>query len=164
MGAQGKRCGHIRAALHKPMPTRLNHTMLRVRDPEASLAFYRDHLGMELAGRRDFPDAAFSLYFLSFPGTSAEEGVLELTHNHGTESDPGFPGYHSGNEDPRGFGHICITVDDLADAVAGFDAAGYNFVKRPEDGTLRHIAFVRDPDGYWVEVVEHGAMRAILKG
>lgn len=136
--------------------------MLRVRDPQASLAFYRDHLGMELIGQRDFPDAKFSLYFLSFPGTEASEGVLELTHNHGTESDPHFSGYHDGNADPRGFGHICITVDSLEEAVAGFDAAGVEFVKRPEDGTMRHIAFVRDPDGYWVEVVEHAAMQAIL--
>ena len=146
------------------MPARLNHTMLRVRDPEASLAFYRDHLGMEVIRRRDFPDAAFSLYFLSFPGTSTEEGILELTHNHGTESDPDFSGYHDGNSEPRGFGHICITVDNLAEAVAGFDAAGYDFAKRPEDGRMNHIAFVRDPDGYWVEVVEHAAMRGISGG
>ena len=146
------------------MPSRLNHTMLRVRDPEASLSFYRDHLGMELVGRRDFPEAAFSLYFLSFPGTSTDEGVLELTHNHGTESDPAFRPYHNGNSDPRGFGHICITVDDLDRAVAGFDAAGWNVIKRPESGAMRGLAFVEDPDGYWVEVVEHGRMQAILRG
>ena len=146
------------------MPTRLNHTMLRVRDPEASLAFYRDHLGMEVIRRRDFPEAAFSLYFLSFPGTSTEEGILELTHNHGTESDPDFPGYHDGNSEPRGFGHICITVDSLEEAVAGFDAAGYGFAKRPEDGRMNNLAFVLDPDGYWVEVVEHGRMRDVSGG
>ena len=146
------------------MPTRLNHTMLRVRDPEASLNFYRDHLGMELVGRRDFSEAAFSLYFLSFPGTSTDEGVLELTHNHGTESDPAFQPYHNGNSDPRGFGHICITVDDLDTAVAGFDAAGWSVIKRPESGAMRGLAFVEDPDGYWVEVVEHGRMQAVLRG
>ena len=145
------------------MPTRLNHTMLRIRDPEASLAFYRDVLGMEVVGERHFEEAAFSLYFLSFPGTGTEEGVLELTHNHGTESDPDFAGYHHGNSDPRGFGHICITVDSLDEAVAGFDAAGMRFVKRPEDGRMRGLAFVADPDGYWVEVVEHGVMQTILK-
>jgi lactoylglutathione lyase len=146
------------------MPIRLNHTMLRVRDPEASLAFYRDHLGMELKGKRDFPDAKFSLYFLSFPGTDTAEGILELTHNHGTESDPDFPGYHDGNSDPRGFGYICITVDSLEEAVEGFDAAGYDFVKRPEDGRMNTLAFVKDPDGYWIEVVEHDRMQAILNG
>lgn len=136
--------------------------MLRIRDPKASLAFYRDHLGMELIGQRDFEAAKFSLYFLSFPGTPTNEGILELTHNHGTESDPEFAGYHHGNSDPRGFGHICITVDDLGESVAAFDAAGYEFVKRPEDGQMRHIAFVKDPDGYWIEVVEHAAMHDIL--
>ncbi|MGJ8560976.1 MAG: lactoylglutathione lyase [Litorimonas sp.] len=144
------------------MPTRLNHTMLRIRNPNASLKFYRDHLGMEVIGQRDFADAKFSLYFLSFPGTDTREGILELTHNHGTESDPKFAGYHDGNSDPRGFGHICITVDSLEQSVADFDAAGYEFVKRPEDGQMRHLAFVKDPDGYWIEVVEHDAMRETL--
>lgn len=117
---------------------------------------------MDLIGQKDFADAKFSLYFLSFPGTDTGEGILELTHNHGTESDPDFAGYHNGNSDPRGFGHICITVDSLEQSVADFDAAGYEFVKRPEDGTMRHIAFVKDPDGYWIEVVEHGAMHDIV--
>ena len=138
--------------------------MLRVRDPEASLHFYRDVLGMELVGRRDFAEAGFSLYFLSFPGADTAEGVLELTHNHGTESDQDFAGYHSGNSDPRGFGHICITVDDLDAAVAQFDAAGVAFQKRPEDGAMRGLAFILDPDGYWVEVVEHSRMQSILRG
>ena len=66
--------------------------------------------------------------------------------------------------DPRGFGHICITVDDLDRAVAGFDAAGWNVIKRPENGAMRGLAFVSDPDGYWVEVVEHGRMQAVLRG
>jgi lactoylglutathione lyase len=76
-------------------------------------------------------------------------GVLELTHNHGTESDPDFKGYASGNSDPgRGFGHIAITVDDLEKACARFEQLGVNFKKRPSDGAMKHIAFILDPDGY----------------
>ena len=129
--------------------------MLRIRDPKPSLEFYCDHLGMEIIRERHFEDAAFSLYFLSFPGSGTEEGILELTHNHGTESDPDFEGYHDGNSEPRGFGHICISVDDLDEAVADFDAKGIRFQKRPEDGRMRSLAFILDPDGYWVEVIAH---------
>ena len=160
----GKRCGHGPRPLSNAMPTRLNHTMLRIRDPKPSLAFYRGVLGMEVVGERHFDEGAFSLYFLSFPGTGTREGILELTHNHGTESDPDFAGYHHGNSDPRGFGHICITVDDLEAAVAEYDAAGVSFVKRPEEGSMRGLAFIQDPDGYWIEVVEHDRMQTILSG
>ena len=104
----------------------------------------------------------FTLYFLAYDhgqGTNPEnrfnrEGILELTHTHGTESDPAFAGYASGNADPgRGFGHIAITVDDVEAACARFEALGVKFQKRPSDGKMRHIAFILDPDGYWVEVL-----------
>ena len=111
----------------------LNQTMLRIRDPGSSLAFYRDVLGMTLLQQLDFADMRFSLYFLAYlgeaetvPADPAErarfiftrETTLELTHNWGTESDPAFGGYHSGNDDPRGFGHIGISVPDVAAACA----------------------------------------------
>ena len=139
---------------------RFNHTMLRVRDPKASLAFYRDLLGMTLLRRLDMESGKFSLYFLAFRDSEGNpftgEGVLELTHNWGTEDDPDFAGYHDGNSDPRGFGHICITVPDLEAACARFDAAGVRFIKRPEDGQMRGLAFIADPDGYWIEVIPEG--------
>jgi lactoylglutathione lyase len=72
------------------------------------------------------------------------QDVLELTHNHGTESDPAFAGYASGNTDP---GRIAITVDDLDRACARFESLGVTFKKRPTDGKMREIAFVPDPDG-----------------
>ena len=81
-------------------------------------------------------------------------GILELTHNHGTESDPDFQGYASGNTDPgRGFGHIAITVPDIEKACARFETLGVPFKKRLTDGNMKHIAFILDPDGYWVEIV-----------
>ncbi|PPQ73674.1 hypothetical protein CVT24_007335 [Panaeolus cyanescens] len=82
------------------------------------------------------------------------KGVLELTHNHGTESDPSFAGYASGNTEPgKGFGHIAITVDDVDKACERFEKLGVQFKKRPTDGKMRNIAFILDPDGYWIEIV-----------
>ncbi|KAL1680487.1 Glyoxalase/Bleomycin resistance protein/Dihydroxybiphenyl dioxygenase [Schizophyllum commune] len=142
-----------------------NHTMIRVRDPEASIKFYTEVLGMDLISKQPRDD--FTLYFLAFDHDGGKltaeekaatrfsrEGVLELTHNHGTESDPDFKGYANGNSEPgRGFGHIAIAVDDVEKACARFEQLGVNFKKRPQDGKMRHIAFILDPDGYWIEIV-----------
>lgn len=144
-----------------------NHTMLRVKDITQSLDFYTRVLGFSLVEKRDFPEAEFSLYFLalvdreSIPVDAAERnrwmkgmpGVLELTHNHGTEKDAGFA-YHDGNSDPRGFGHICVSVPDIKAACARFEELGVNFQKRLSDGRMKSIAFIKDPDGYWVEIIQ----------
>ncbi|MGY6411720.1 MAG: lactoylglutathione lyase [Alkalilacustris sp.] len=136
-----------------------NHTMLRIKDPAKSLDFYQRILGMKLIDRRDFEEAKFSLFFLEPRGhgagegpRSARPGILELTHNWGTESDDST--MHSGNEEPRGFGHICISVPDIEAACARFEAEGVAFRKRLEDGRMRGLAFILDPDGYWIEIIE----------
>ncbi|PZQ63170.1 MAG: lactoylglutathione lyase [Sphingomonas taxi] len=154
-----------------------NQTMLRVRDPDASLAFYRDVLGMTLLQKLDFPDMRFSLYFLAYLAEGetvpedpaararfifARETTLELTHNWGTEGDPDFAGYHSGNADPRGFGHIGISVPDVGAACARFEELGVPFRKRPQDGQMKDIAFITDPDGYWIEILSPGGMTAAV--
>ncbi len=151
----------------------LNQTMLRIRDPKPSIAFYTDVLGMTLLQTLDFAEMKFSLYFLAYladgetipadPVERAEfiftrETTLELTHNWGTESDPDFAGYHSGNSDPRGFGHLGISVPDVAAACARFEALGVPFKKRPSDGTMKDIAFITDPDGYWLEILSPAGM------
>ncbi|KAF0500651.1 Lactoylglutathione lyase [Gigaspora margarita] len=147
---------------------RFNHTMIRVKDPEASLKFYQEILGMKLINKVDFAESKFTLYFLAYcheqlPETREEknkyifsrEAVLELTHNWGTQDDPNFQ-YHNGNKDPRGFGHIAISVDNIEAACARFEKCGVNFIKKLQDGKMNNIAFISDPDGYWVEIVACG--------
>lgn len=148
---------------------RLNHTMLRIKDPDRSLDFYQQVFGMKLARTLDFPEFEFTLYFLAKldedelpppqdPGeaslwTFSQRGILELTYNYGTEKDAEFH-YHDGNEEPQGFGHICFSVPDLDAAIRWLDANHVEFVKRPDEGGLKDIAFVRDLDGYWIEILE----------
>ncbi|GFZ48701.1 Aldoketomutase [Saitozyma sp. JCM 24511] len=148
---------------------KFNHTMFRIKDPKVSLPWYEKVLGMKKF--RESSGSDFTNFFLAFdsgfknPNATEEqkgqemfnrEGILELCWNHGTESDASFKGYVSGNEEPgRGFGHIAITVDNLEAACKRFDELGVKFKKRPEDGRMRHIAFIYDPDGYWVEILAH---------
>ena len=154
----------------------MNQTMLRIRDPEKSIPFYRDVLGMTLIEQFDFPPMEFSLYFMGYPQGEIPEdraerarwvfdqpALLELTHNYGTEKDPAFS-YHNGNDEPRGFGHIGISVPDVYAACERFEALGVEFVKRPDDGTMKGLAFVRDPDGYWIEILSSRGLRDLILG
>ncbi|TXD96991.1 lactoylglutathione lyase [Psychrobacter frigidicola] len=150
-----------------------NHTMLRVKDPAKSLEFYTGVLGMTLLAIKKFPEMEFDLYFLAkltederenLPSgedlaiyTFRQRGILELTHNYGTENQDGFS-YHDGNQEPQGFGHICFSVPDLEAAVAWFDDNKVTFKKRPEEGSMNNIAFIKDVDGYWIEIVQAGLM------
>ena len=152
----------------------LNQTMLRIKDPERTIPFYRDVLGMTLLDRYDFPAGKFSLYFMGYPGgpipsdpaervrwVFEQPALLEFTHNWGTEADAAFA-YHNGNSEPRGFGHIGLSVPDVAAACARFDELGVEFVKRPDEGAMRGLAFVRDPDGYWIEIVSGPNLSALI--
>ena len=119
--------------------------MIRVGDLDASLAFYTDVLGMHLIRRHEVPEGRFTLAFVGY-GDEAEGAVIELTHNWDTES------YALGD----GFGHIAIAVDDAAAACGRIRARGGRVVR--EAGPMKHgstvIAFVEDPDGYRIELIE----------
>ena len=149
----------------------LTHTMLRIKDPARSLEFYQQVLGFRLVTQLDFEEARFSLYFLQPRGhtdcadgslghTFSRMGMLELTHNWGTEADE--TEMHSGNSAPKGFGHICIAVPDIQAACARFEEMGVQFQKRLGEGGMKEIAFILDPDGYWIEVVQPSLMDGLL--
>lgn len=124
---------------------RLLHTMLRVGDLDRSLMFYTDVLGMKLLRRKDYPDGKFTLAFVGYQEES-EGAVLELTHNWDTSS------YELGN----GYGHIALEVEDAYDACARIKERGGNVTR--EAGPMKHgqtvIAFVEDPDGYKIELIQ----------
>ncbi|KIM92704.1 hypothetical protein OIDMADRAFT_62326 [Oidiodendron maius Zn] len=143
---------------------RMNHTMIRVRDAEKSLAFYKDIMGMSLLSTFNNDAAKFTNYFLGYPisytippssnAAAYREGILELTWNHGTEADPNFS-YHSGNSEPQGFGHTCVSVDDLEAACERLEKNNVQWQKWLTDGRMKDIAFVLDPDGYWIEIIQN---------
>ena len=126
-------------------------TMLRIADPQKSIPFYTDIMGMTVIDTIDFPQWSFKLFFLTTlpegetydltPGTqeahdymwSIEGTALELTYNYGTEEES-FKGYHPGNEEKDGFGHIAFNTDDVYAACEKLEAAGISFKKKPDEG------------------------------
>lgn len=124
---------------------RMLHTMLRVGDLERSVQFYTDVLGMTELRRADYPEGKFTLVFIGY-GNEASNTVLELTYNWGVES------YELGNA----YGHIAIGVVDVAAACEKIKKLGGNVVR--EAGPMKHskdvIAFIEDPDGYKIELIE----------
>lgn len=149
---------------------RMNHTMIRIKDAEKSLKFYQEVMGMTLMRTSEQKEGGFTLYFLGYPGefgvpsagesannvnpVAKKEGLLELTWNYGTEKESG-PIYHNGNDQPQGFGHICVSVDDLQEACQFMESKDVNWKKRLTDGRMKNVAFVLDPDNYWIEVIQN---------
>jgi lactoylglutathione lyase len=121
--------------------------MIRVGDLERSIRFYTEHLGMKLIRKNDYPGGRFTLAFVGY-GDESSNTVLELTHNWDTDR------YELGD----GFGHLAIGVDDIYGTCERLRKAGVSIVREP--GPMKHgatvIAFLEDPDGYKVELIERG--------
>ncbi len=124
---------------------RILHTMLRVGNLEESITFYTEVLGMKLLRRKDYPDGKFTLAFVGY-NDEESSAVIELTHNWGVEK------YEPGNA----FGHIAIEVEDAYAACDKIKLRGGKVVR--EAGPMKHgstvIAFVEDPDGYRIELIQ----------
>lgn len=125
---------------------RLLHTMIRVRDLDKSLDFYTRLLGMNLLRKKDFPTGEFTLAFVGY-GREEDNSVIELTHNWGQEEP-----YDLGDA----FGHLAVGVPDIYGVCERLEAEGVNIPRPP--GPMKHggsvIAFVEDPDGYKIELIE----------
>ena len=124
---------------------RLLHTMLRVGDVKRSVEFYTDVLGMKLLRTTDRPEQKYTLAFVGY-GDESQGAVLELTYNYGVDR------YDLG----AGFGHVAIEVPDAAQACAAVRAKGGSVTRDagPVKGGTTVIAFVADPDGYKIELIE----------
>ena len=126
---------------------RLLHTMLRVGNLDASLKFYCELLGMKLLRRKDYPGGEFTLAFVGY-GDESDHSVIELTHNWGEDK------YELGNA----YGHIALGVDDIHSTCEQIKSQGGKVVR--EAGPMKHgstvIAFVEDPDGYKIELIQLG--------
>ena len=124
---------------------RILHTMIRVGNLDRSIAFYTEVLGMKLLRKQDYTEGRFTLAFIGYCEES-EGAVLELTHNWDT------PSYDLGN----GFGHVALGVDDAYATCALIKERGGKVTR--EAGPMKHgttvIAFVEDPDGYKIELVQ----------
>lgn len=124
---------------------RLLHTMLRVGNLDESLKFYCDILGMKLLRRKDYPGGEFTLAFVGY-GEESDQSVIELTHNWSVEK------YDLGNA----YGHIALGVTDIYATCEAIGQLGGKVVREP--GPMKHgstvIAFVEDPDGYKVELIQ----------
>ncbi|MEM9003503.1 MAG: lactoylglutathione lyase [Cyanobacteria bacterium P01_F01_bin.86] len=133
---------------------RLLHTMLRVGNLDDSLKFYCDVLGMKLLRKKDYPGGEFTLAFVGY-GDESDHTVLELTYNWGTDK------YDLG----EGYGHIAIGVDDIYSTCSLIKELGGKVVREP--GPMKHgstvIAFVQDPDGYKVELIQLGTQGSAQK-
>lgn len=131
---------------------RLLHTMLRVGNLEESLRFYCDVLGMKLLRQKDYPGGQFTLAFVGY-GDEADHSVLELTYNWGVEQ------YELGDA----YGHIALGVDDIYQTCEQIKAQGGKVVREP--GPMKHgstvIAFVEDPSGYKVELIQLGTQGSV---
>lgn len=126
---------------------RLLHTMLRVGNLDESLKFYCELLGMKLLRQKEYPGGKFTLAFVGY-GSESDHTVLELTYNWDVEK------YDLGNA----YGHIALGVDDIYATCEEIKARGGKVVREP--GPMKHgstvIAFVEDPDGYKVELIQLG--------
>ncbi|MGF1515936.1 MAG: lactoylglutathione lyase [Elainellaceae cyanobacterium] len=126
---------------------RMLHTMLRVGNLDESIAFYCDVLGMTLLRKKDYPGGEFTLAFVGY-GEESDHTVIELTYNWGTES------YDLGDA----YGHIALGVDDIYATCDRIKAQGGRVVREP--GPMKHgstvIAFVQDPTGYKIELIQLG--------
>jgi len=129
-----------------PANFRMLHTMLRVLDLEKALDFYVGKMGMKLLRRQDYPTGEFTLAFVGY-GEEKDQAVIELTHNWG-QKEP----YTIGS----GYGHIAIGVPDIYGLCERLGQSGVKIPRPP--GPMKHggsvIAFVEDPDGYKVELIE----------
>ncbi|KAI0978467.1 hypothetical protein GJ496_009426 [Pomphorhynchus laevis] len=135
----------------------MQQTMLRIKDPEKTLNFYTNILGYvdpnEVLRLSESEKTVF---------VCRQKACIEFCYNWGSETDDNLH-YHNGNEEPRGFGHIGIVVPDVEKVCETFLNEGVEFAKKPNEGRMHGIAFIKDPDGYYIEILSAKNLQEIEK-
>ncbi|XP_075212371.1 lactoylglutathione lyase-like [Lycorma delicatula] len=151
----------------------MQQTNLCIKDPRKSLPFYTRVLGMTLLQKFDFPEMKLTAFFLGYENpddipknkadhiewTFTRKATIELVHQWGTENDPNFKCKGSSTE---GFGHFGLHVPDIEKACERFESLGVEFVKKINDAPIKRLAFIKDPDGYKIEIINGKALVPFL--
>ncbi|CCT75687.1 probable GLO1-glyoxalase I [Fusarium fujikuroi] len=147
-----------------PSDTRLssvNQYALRVTDASRSVRYYTENLGMKLINTLENANGNSKTFLLGYPSTgpftgtedlSRREGLLALIWQGGENE---LSQVHNGNDQTQGFGHICVTVDDIDASCVRLERLNVAWKKRLTDGKMKNVAFLLDPDGYWIELVQN---------
>lgn len=157
-----------------------NHVALRVMDMATSVRYYTETLGLNLIKTVENRTEGFRMCFLGYPSEgpfstnediSHREGLLGLISNYDLDNEA-IVRYHNGNDHPQGFGHICkkstsfsqslilkcnigVSVDDIGAACHRLERLEVSWKKRLTDGKMKNVAFLLDPDNYWIELVQN---------
>ncbi|EXM17594.1 hypothetical protein FOTG_14278 [Fusarium oxysporum f. sp. vasinfectum 25433] len=148
-------------ASNPPGSFSVNQYALRVTDATRSVRYYTENLGMKLIKTLDSQNGNSKTFLLGYPSTgpftgtedmSRREGLLALIWQGGENA---ISQVHNGNDQPQGFGHICVTVDNIDAACARLEGLNVAWKKRLTDGKMKNVAFLLDPDNYWIELVQN---------
>ncbi|KAF5549377.1 Lactoylglutathione lyase [Fusarium mexicanum] len=141
--------------------SRVNQYTLRVTDATQSVRYYTENLGMKLIKTLDGENGNSKTYLLGYPSTGPFTGTEDLSRREGLlaliwqSGENAISQVHNGNDQPQGFGHICVTVDNINAACARLEDLNVVWKKKLTDGKMKNVAFLLDPDNYWIELVQN---------
>ncbi|KAF5601355.1 lactoylglutathione lyase [Fusarium pseudoanthophilum] len=139
----------------------VNQYALRVTDAARSVRYYTENLGMKLIKTLDNENGNSKTFLLGYPSTGSFTGTEDLSRREGLlaliwqDGENTISQVHNGNDQPQGFGHICVTVDNIDAACARLEGLNVAWKKRLTDGKMKNVAFLLDPDNYWIELVQN---------
>ncbi|RBQ91509.1 hypothetical protein FVER53263_10880 [Fusarium verticillioides] len=139
----------------------VNRYALRVTDAPRSVRYYTEILGMKLIKTLKHESGNSKTFLLGYPSTGSFAGTEDMSRREGLlaliwqDGENTIPQVHNGNDQPQGFGHICVTVDNIDAACARLEGLNVAWKKRLTDGKMKNVAFLLDPDNYWIELVQN---------
>ncbi|KAF5636760.1 lactoylglutathione lyase [Fusarium tjaetaba] len=139
----------------------VNQYALRITDAARSVRYYTENLGMKLVKTHNNESESLKTFLLGYPSTGSFTGTEDLSRREGLLTliwqggENAISQVHNGNDQPQGFGHICVTVDNIDAACERLEGLNVVWKKRLTDGKMKNVAFLLDPDNYWIELVQN---------